>query len=1163
MRRPVLTRLVAGLILAFAALLPLAASAQSVDDLAVGARAAAGAANHAEAVRLFDQAIRTAPERRAEWLLEYADQLAFAGRPGEAVPLYRERLGDRALPASDRRRAERGLAFALLWSSQFDEAIAAFQQIAGQDPADAEARRAVVDAVVGAARSAAERGANPEAVQGFERVIALDPARRPEIAREYADQLAYAGRPQQAVPIYREVLARPNLAPEERRRATRGLAFALLWSSAFDAAIPAWDAILRESPGDEEARRTLSEAQVGAGRQAASSNRNGPAAAFFRQAIETAPARRAELLPEYADQLAFAGRPAEAVPLYREALQNQRSPQDQQRLRRGLAFALFWSGAYRESLPALEAVLAASPGDADAQRAIADARTRITGGGPAAASGAPAPQAAAPQTPPAQPAAPVQPASPADAAIAAARAAAGRGANKEAAAAFERAFALDPARRRTLAREYADQLAYAGEPARAVPVYREVLQQAGLPAEERRTTTRNLAFALLWSSQWPEAIAAWQTIVEQNPRDGEALKARSDALVGAARQAAGRNANGEAASLFARAISGLPDRRGELLPEYADQVAYAGRPAEAVPLYREALRDGARPAAERTRLRRGLAFALLWSNQFREAIAAWQTILRENPRDQEARKTLGDALVGGARQAAGQNRNGEAAELFARALTAVPGRRRELLREYADQVLYAGRPAEAVPLYREVLTFPGLSSGDLRQARLGLARGYAWSGQPALALPVFDLLVQAAPRDAEVLIGRGQALNALARHREALADFETAIAVQPSNRDAIRGAAQAEASLGRPRAALARVEPLIAAGDREPATLIIAGYARRAMGRPDLAEDIARLMLSAKPGDDGAERLLQELLRERRPLTFFDAVHAVRSDDLRISSLTVRHELTLNRGLSMIAPQARFSTYRGGDFPTVDIYSLGLAGRHRFNDWLEFTSSLFLNVEEEPRDQDLTLTHDTTLSLIPSDSMRIGFNLVRRYPDENSRAVVNDIFATDGGITLDYTPQNDFRISARGYASRYTDENERLWGQLEFAQRVTAGPYLWLGARYTAFDFKDVRDNGYWNPDDYRAIEASLHFYGQLAERWSFDIQAAAGYGRSNPGDGGLVGSATAKLSYEVGENLTIGLYASHLVSYARTGDNTRPGTVEDDEPFQRTAIGAEIRARW
>ncbi|MBM6582138.1 tetratricopeptide repeat protein [Microvirga sp. BT689] len=1016
------------------------------------------------------------------------------------------------------------------------------------------------------ARQAASTNDNREAARLFEQAITAAPERRSELLLEYADQIAYSGRPAEAVPLYRERLTDPGLDAANRERAERGLAFALLWSSRFQEAVPAWEARLRADPGSDEARKALSDAFVGAARQAGERSDNANARTLFGRAIETAPQRRQELLPEFADQTAYAGQPDQAVPLYREALRDGSRPEEQQRrLRRGLAFALLWSGQFSPAIAALEDVLRASPDDAQVRQGLAEAhagreRGRAQGGQPS--------QPAPSQAPSSQ--APAAPASPADAAIAAAQEAAGRGANKEAVSLFERAISLDSSKRNQIGREYADQLAFSGEPGRAVPVYREVLARRDLSPVERQQATRSLAFALLWSSQFQPAIEAWGDILRTDRNDAEARKALSDAYVGAARQSAERTRNADAAAFFLRAVETAPQRRQELLPEYADQVAYSGNLAGAVPLYREALRDGQRPEAERRRVRRGLAFALLWSNQFREAIAAWQLLYRENPRDEETRKAFSDALVGAARQAAGQARNAEAVNLFERALAVMPGRRRELLREYAEQVLYAGQPLRAIPLFQEVLQRSDLNARERRDAQLGLARALAWSGQQKIAIPVFSEILASNPNDVDALIGRGNALNDITDHRAALADFEVVLALQPSNVEAIRGAATAERSMGLPRAALARLEPLIASGDRNPATLFIAAQARREMGRPDLSEDFAKAVLAQKPGDPGALALLDQLYLERRPLTRIESWYARRSDDLAIWSLQASHQLTFNDGLTTFGPLARFLRYRGDEFPSVDLYSIGVSGLHRFNDYVALTSLLFLNLEEETRrnrpdgdDQDVTLTYETSLSLIPSDLLRFDLALTRRYADENTRSIVNDVLANDFGFNVLVTPDNATRFGAQAIYSRYSDGNERAWGQVEFAKRFTANPYFWLGARYTAFDFKNVVDHGYWNPDRYQSLEASVHFYGPLAERWWFDLQGAAGYGWSEPGEAGFVSYAAARLNYDFTSQATFALYASHLVSYARSSEDDGNFAFGDDEPFSRWSMGGELRIRW
>ncbi len=126
----------------------------------------------------------------------------------------------------------------------------------------------------------------------------------------------------------------------------------------------------------------------------------------------------------------------------------------------------------------------------------------------------------------------------------------------------------------------------------------------------------------------------------------DALAQSAQEVVEQARQAASTNDNGGAARLFEQAISFAPERRNELLLEYADQVAYSGRPVDAVPLYRERLADPTLDPATRERAERGLAFALLWSSRFQEAVPAWEARLMADPGSDEARKALSDALVG-------------------------------------------------------------------------------------------------------------------------------------------------------------------------------------------------------------------------------------------------------------------------------------------------------------------------------------------------------------------------------------------------------------------------------------------------------------------------------------------------------------------------------------
>jgi|GEM_PF-1604200 len=162
-------------------------------------------------------------------------------------------------------------------------------------------------------------------------------------------------------------------------------------------------------------------------------------------------------------------------------------------------------------------------------------------------------------------------------------------------------------------------------------------------------------------------------------------------LVEAARAAARNDRNQESADLFRRAIQQAPERRRDLLQEYADQLTYSSRASQAVPLYREVLADPTQ-RDERLRVLRSLGLALLWSDRPGQARDIYEELLREEPADQDARRNLGRALS------------------------------------------WSGRQREASVMLRDFLQ----QHPDDQEARVQLAQTQVWSGRPDLAQRTLD-----------------------------------------------------------------------------------------------------------------------------------------------------------------------------------------------------------------------------------------------------------------------------------------------------------------------------------------------------------------------------------------------------------------------------------------
>lgn len=119
------------------------------------------------------------------------------------------------------------------------------------------ADEAAANAWIATARGAAQANEHTQSIKSFENAIGEEPSKRPEILREYADQLTYGGRGGDAVPLYREVLDTPGIAPGEQTRARRGLALALSWTDQPLPALREYQALVAANPADLDALRSV------------------------------------------------------------------------------------------------------------------------------------------------------------------------------------------------------------------------------------------------------------------------------------------------------------------------------------------------------------------------------------------------------------------------------------------------------------------------------------------------------------------------------------------------------------------------------------------------------------------------------------------------------------------------------------------------------------------------------------------------------------------------------------------------------------------------------------------------------------------------------------------------------------------------------------------
>ncbi len=194
-------------------------------------------------------------------------------------------------------------------------------------PSTTLAEVTAADAWLATAREAAQANEHTRSIRAFENAMREDPSNRSKILREYADQLTYGGRGNDAVPLYREVLDTPGISAGEATSARRGLALALSWTDQHLPALREYQALVAANPADLDALRSVGRLQSWRG--------------LHRKAVE----QLEGFLAEYPND-------SEGVTL--------------------LAQALDWMGRPDRAETVLRDHLAVTPGDATAQRLLDD-----------------------------------------------------------------------------------------------------------------------------------------------------------------------------------------------------------------------------------------------------------------------------------------------------------------------------------------------------------------------------------------------------------------------------------------------------------------------------------------------------------------------------------------------------------------------------------------------------------------------------------------------------------------------------------------------------------------------------------------------------------------------------------------------------------------------
>lgn len=509
-------------------------------------------------------------------------------------------------------------------------------------------------------------------------------------------------------------------------------------------------------------------------------------------------------------------------------------------------------------------------------------------------------------------------------------------------------------------------------------------------------------------------------------------------------------------------------------------------------------------------------------------------------------QSASDKLVA-ARAAAQADHNARSAELFQEAIAADPSLRDVVLIELADQLTYANHSPEAVPLYRELLAHKALSTDERQHAMKGLALALAWSGQHDAAIIVYDNILAEDPGSVSALIGRGRVLTWQRRYPVAQRDLNQALSADPRSAEARRALADAQSLAGHHREALATLEPLAGMNDFE--TLKLIGRTQLWAGRYAQAKASLDRALTARKGDKDTEALLRQAEIADRPQTEISFRVTSQSDDTDIRQLVASQTFGVSDDVTLRL-EYDDSVFLMSDGLSVRVNQPGAFGRLRISDVTELSAGGGLTIENGPAETHQFFSYNARLTLTPSDRLRFDFGAERSTPD-NIRSILLDIRMNNYAASIDVGSDAAWKLALRGIYATYSDGNRRSWEQLEIRRRVAWQPNVFLGARYTHFEFERQVNSGYFNPNRLDAAEALAQVWGRAGPVY-YDVRGTVGCEDAQPGGSRLVYSAQGQFTWVMTERLQLELFVNSFSSRA-----SAPGG------FSRTTLGVAARTRW
>ncbi len=453
----------------------------------------------------------------------------------------------------------------------------------------------------------------------------------------------------------------------------------------------------------------------------------------------------------------------------------------------------------------------------------------------------------------------------------------------------------------------------------------------------------------------------------------------------------------------------------------------------------------------------------------------------------------------------------EAIVLFEEVRSKYPEKEKEICFELAQQYKWNEEVKKSIPVYYKALDyFPA----DTR-IELELAQALAWDKRHQEAIQRYNLILSKNPNDVQALLGKAEVLSWNDDLEEAFKIYKKVLELDPQNLNAANGKARVLVWQGYHLQGIKAYQEILKDNSDNIDAKEGMAYALHWQGDDVAAEKVIAEVLIQDPKRNSAKDLQYTIKNSRQPYVGTAQRFSSDKNKLRIFTAGSRGGMHLDSTTSLSALYERQYFRQYGHNP-IFADREGVHLSKRFNDnWEANSIGYYTKFDFDDFDP---FTNASWITFKPDDYLRFDVSYDRKT-FEDMNALRKHILVNYGGFSMDFRPDRFWFFSAKYQRGSYNDNNTQdiVFSKVEY--RLFHKPFIKAYYNYYFSDWKDQKDNGYFNPYSISSHSLGLYSGFNIAKKLFAELQGSYGYEQQNPNSDHPTCFAAFGLQYRLTQN--------------------------------------------